>query len=139
MPTPADNEATLREMFLPIPDPHERLSAIVDACSGPGIPESGRLPDDIVPGCVSRVWLKAETAGETLRFRWEADSAIVRGLVGLLCQVYERTRPEDARRHRSAILSSLGLDRLLSPTRLRGLASVEQRIHGLAAEGRQPP
>ena len=131
--SPAENEHALVGAYSIIADPHERLAAIVSSCSGPGIPESGRGEEDIVTGCVSRVWLSASVEDGALQLRWEADSPLVKGLTGLICRVFAGSKPDEAAAHQTAILTSLHLDRQLSPTRLNGLENVARRIRLLAA------
>ena len=130
--TPAANEQALLDAFAPLRDPHERLSLITEACSGPGIPEAERQDVDLVPGCVSRVWLRRSAGGAALHLEWEAESPLVRGLAGLIWHVYQDSPLEEARLFRSRILTDLGMERQLSPTRLRGLGAMEARIHELA-------
>jgi len=130
--SPAANEQALLEAFAPLRDPHERLSLITEACAGPGIPEAERQELDLVPGCVSRVWLRRSAGGEALHLEWDAESPLVRGLAGLICQVYQDTPPDQALLFRSRILTDLGMELQLSPTRLRGLGAMEARIHELA-------
>lgn len=130
---PADNERALAGAFSIIPDPHERLAAIVSSFGGSGIPDSEHREDDLVPGCVSRVWLTASVENYGLQFRWDADSPLVKGLAGLICRVYAGTAPGEAAAYQTAILTSLKLDRQLSPTRLNGLENVARRIRLLAA------
>lgn len=130
--TPAANEAALREAFLPVRDPHERLALITEACAGPGLPLEARRDADLVPGCVSQVWLCGTVLEGILRLRWDAASLLVRGLAGLICQVYDGAAIAGIPGYQSRLLTDLGLDRQLSPTRLRGLAAVEGRIHALA-------
>ncbi len=131
--TPAANEQALLEAFQPLRDPHERLALITDACAGPGLPEAGRQESDLVPGCVSRVWLQGRVEQGRLHLTWDAESPLVRGLAGLICRVYQETETGEVAAFRSSILTGLGLDRQLSPTRLRGLAAMEGRIHQLAS------
>ena len=130
---PADNERALSGAFSIISDPHERLAAIVSSCSGSGIPDKDRRDDDLVPGCVSRVWLLASLESGMLQLRWDADSPLVRGLAGMICRVYAGSTPGEAAAHPATILTSLKLDRQLSPTRLNGLENVARRIRLLAA------
>lgn len=131
---PSANEAALREAFLPVRDPHERLSLITDACAGPGLPEEIRAATEPVPGCVSKVWLLIGCDHHPgLSIEWDSGSPLVRGLAGLICAVYQGSPPREAAAHRSSILTDLGLDRQLSPTRLRGLESVEAQIRQWAA------
>lgn len=131
--SPADTERALTDAFSGIHDPHERLAAIVSSCGGPGIPHKDRRDDDLVPGCVSRVWLTASVEDDALHLRWDADSPLVKGLAGLLCRVYYGATPAEAGAHHTAILTSLNLHRQLSPTRLHGLENVARRIRVLAA------
>lgn len=131
--TPREAETALTDDFSIIPDPHERMSAIVASCSGPGIPEAARQDADLVPGCLSRVWLTAALDNDLLQLRWEADSPLVKGLAGLVCRVYQGCAPAVVASHETTILEALKLDRLVSPTRLNGLANVAQRIRQLAA------
>lgn len=132
--TPAASEAALREVLLPVRDPHERLALISDACAGPGLAVAWREAAALVPGCVSQVWLCGNVLEGVLQLRWDAASPLVRGLAGLICHVYQNAATTEILAHRSTILTDLGLDRQLSPTRLRGLAAVEGRIHQLAQQ-----
>lgn len=136
----AVNEAALKAAFLPLRDPHERLALIVDACSGPGLPAESRHEADLVPGCISQVWLCGAMEDGVLRLRWDAASPLVRGLAGMVCHVYQDCAAAEIAAHRSDLLVELGLDRQLSPTRLRGLAAVEDRIHLIASgpDARKP-
>lgn len=131
--SPADQEAALRDAFSIIPDPHERLSAIVASCAGPGVSAEDQTEQNLVPGCVSSVWLTASVENSALRLRWDAASPLVRGLAGLVCKVYDGTPPAEAAACECGILESLGLTRQISPTRLNGLANVAHRIRELAA------
>jgi cysteine desulfuration protein SufE len=131
--SPSATEQALIEAYSIIHDPHERLSAIVASCSGPGVPPEDRSEENLVPGCVSRVWLVASAAGGVLNLRWDADSPLVKGLAGLVCGVYNGAPLSSAAGHRTDILTGLRLDRQLSPTRLNGLENVGRRIQELAA------
>lgn len=130
---PAENERRLAEDFSLIPDPHERLGAIVASCGGRGIAEGERSEGDLVRECVSRVWVKAGVAEGVLVLEWDAESALVRGLAGLVCRIYNGCEPGAAAGHEMGLPRALGLDRSLSPTRLNGLAGVARRIRELAA------
>jgi cysteine desulfuration protein SufE len=131
--SPADQEAALREAFSIIPDPHERLSAIVSGCAGAGLPEVEKRDDRLVPGCVSSVWLTGQVESGMLHLRWDAASPLVRGLAGLICRVYHGAPAAEAAAHDTQILEGLGLTRQISPTRLNGLENVALRIRALAA------
>ncbi len=116
-----------------IEDPQERLSVIVDqAKSVASLEESMCTDERRVAGCVSAVWIHGELEGGLCQFRLAADSAMVRGLVGLLCRFYSGHDPEDVVKTEPAILEALQLSRQVSPTRMNGLASVRRVIRGIA-------
>jgi len=130
--SPAENEAALCEAFSIIPDPHERLSAIVTSCASGGMPPDLQRDEHLVPGCVSRVWLTGTLKKGLLQLLWDADSPLVRGLAGLICKVYDGTPPPAAAEFETAILDRLGLTHQISPTRLNGLTAVARRIRETA-------
>ena len=130
---PAAREAALVAHWSIIPDLTERLALATQAHAGPGMPPESRTDDALVPGCVSRVWLAAALAPDGgLALTWDAESAMVRGLAGLVCAVHAGTVPAAAAAHQTTILSGLGFDRMLSPTRLNGMTALAARIRLLA-------
>ena len=131
---PAAREAALVARWSLIPDLTERFALATQAHAGPGLPPECRTDDTLVPGCVSRVWLVASRdANGRLALGWDAESAIVRGLAGIVCAVHAGTVPAAAAAHETAILSGLGFDRMLSPTRLHGMTALAARLRVLAA------
>lgn len=130
---PSTQESALATHWRFIPDAHERLALATQSAAGPGLPDSLKTDDALVPGCVSRVWLHANSLNGSLILSWDADSAIVRGLAGLVCAVYQNASPAAAAAHHSSIIAALGFDRMISPTRLNGMAALASRIRDLAA------
>lgn len=130
--SPSGNEQALIAAFSIIPDPHERLSAIVASCSGAGLAGAERRDGELVPGCVSRVWVTGSVEDGRMSLRWDADSPLVKALAGLVCRVYQGTDPGEAAAHTPQILTGLSLDRQLSPTRLKGMENIAQRVRSIA-------
>jgi len=95
--------------------------------------EHERTDERLVRGCSSRVWLVGEVRDGRCHFRMDADSPLVKGLVALLCEVYEGGTPEEIVTVEPEIVTALGIDRMLSPTRLNGLAAVRNTIREFAA------
>ena len=117
-----------------IEDPQERLSAVVDrARSRPPLPETERTEANRVRGCVSLAWVIGEVRVGRCRFRCDADSPLVRGLLVLLCDLYSDATPVEVAATEPALLEELGLAQNLSPTRLNGLRSVRAKIRDFAA------
>jgi cysteine desulfuration protein SufE len=136
--TVAGKQAQLVEALGIIENAQERLAAVVDrARRQPPLGENERTEANRVTACVSAVWIVAARGDDgRLRLRSDADSPLVRGLVALLCEVYDNTAPEDAAAADAAgpdVFEQLGLLRDLTPTRRNGLAGARARIRELAA------
>lgn len=135
--TLADRQHALIAKLAIIEDAHERLAAITSRGKKWPVPaESERADERLVRGCSSRVWLVGEVRDGCCHFRMEADSPLVKGLVALLCEVYEGGTPEEIVTVEPEIVTALGIDRMLSPTRLNGLAAVRNAIREFAAAHR---
>jgi cysteine desulfuration protein SufE len=132
--TIAEKEAALFERFGLIPDSQERLSAVVHwASRTPRLPLELRHPGNRVPGCVSPVWMVVDSDGGKIRIRWDADSPIVKGLLGLLCEVYDGAPLAEVVANETDIFEKIGLLRDLSTTRRNGMASARWRLREIAA------
>jgi cysteine desulfuration protein SufE len=132
--TLAEKQRRLIEDYAIIPDPQERLAAVVDqARRRPPLPENERTEMNRVKGCVSLAWVVGEVRDGRCYFRSDADSPLVRGLLVLLCDLYSGATPAEVAATEPALLEELGLAKNLSPTRLNGLRSVRAKIRGFAA------
>lgn len=118
--------------LLLLPDAQERMSALVAAASS-SLTTEEKLPQHEVKGCQSRVWIIGQVSGERCYFRSDADSPVVKGLVHLLCQVYNDEHVDDVLTEEPVLWEQLDLHKMLSPTRQQGLAAVRQKIRSLAS------
>jgi cysteine desulfuration protein SufE len=135
----AGREHALLDELLHLPDPQERLAAVVDRTRRkPRLTSEERSPVARVPGCSSSVWLVCELREGRCYFRTDADSPVVRGLVGLLADFFSDARPAEIAVHRTNPLDLLDLSRMLTPTRRHGLAAVLAAIHQFALEQLPP-
>lgn len=129
----AEKQQQMIDDLLLIEDPQERLAAVVDrARSRPALAEADRIDANRVRGCISLAWVIGEIEAGRCRFRCDADSPLVRGLVVLLCDLYSGASPTEVAAIEPALLERLGLAQNLSPTRLNGLRSVRARIRDFA-------
>lgn len=132
--TLAEKQRQLIEDYAIIPDPQERLAAVVDkARRRPSLPETERTEANRVKGCVSLAWVVGEVRDGRCIFRSDADSPLVRGLLALMCDFYSGATPADIAATEPELIEELGLARNLSPTRLNGLRSVRVKIREFAA------
>ena len=91
--------------------------------------DAERTDANKVRGCASQVWLVTERANETLRFRGDSDSDIVRGLVAVLVRLFSGQSPRaildfDVR----AAFARLGFESAISSQRSNGFFSMVQRL-----------
>jgi len=122
-----------------IENAQERLSALTSYIPGVLLPESERADEQLVPGCVSRVWLLGEMQDGRCHFRCAADSPMVAGLVALLCHLYTDSEPSEVVAVEPEIWSGCSFHKVLSPTRLAGLASMRGRMREWAHASSLPP
>jgi len=135
MSIPSERQETLRRTLGAIADPHERLSVAMGWKTAlQPLTEEERTEANRVRGCVSRVWLVAEMERGWCRFRMDAESPLVRGLVGMLCGIYDGAAPEEVVAEEPVVLEETGLLRNLSPTRQNGLAAVRRALVEFASK-----
>lgn len=133
MSTLAEKQQRMIARYQTIENAQERLSAIVArGKKWPAVPEDQRTEDNRVHGCSSRVWLVGRVEHGHCHFQMDADSPVVKGLVALLCELYDGASAAEVECIEPEIVTALGLERQLSPTRLNGLASVRATMRAFA-------
>ncbi len=134
-PEPARRQADLIRRYTLIPDAQERLAALISRKPRlPGIPPEEQTDALRVPGCQSRVWMDGRVEEGRCRFRLEAESAMVRGLLATLCELYHDTPAEEILAVEPEWAEALGVASMLTPTRLNGLAAVRAWLKAFAAQ-----
>ena len=132
----SQRQREIEERFSVIEDPHERLNAIIrHRLKGMDLQEDERTDGQLVRGCASPVWLRVAVVNGELEIRYAASSVMVKGLVALLVELYLGVPAADAKGFTPRLLENLGLDRMLSGTRLHGLAQVVRTIREAADVG----
>ncbi len=130
----AEKERSLIERLSLIEDPQERLAALMSRAKKWPTPAPDELVDaSRVLGCQSRVWLVPSIRDGVCRFTMECDAPMVKGLVALMCEVFDGGMPADVAATEPQIFDQLGFTRMVTPTRLNGLAAVRARIREFAA------
>jgi cysteine desulfuration protein SufE len=130
--TVSEKQSLLIEDLRIIEDVQERLSAVASRAAKRSLPPDLRVSDHRVAGCVSSVWLVPELREGRCHFAFDADSPMVKGLVGLLCEVYEGGLVAEVANTEPVLWDQLGFLKLLSPTRLNGLTAVRACIKAFA-------
>ena len=127
----------LLETFEDLQEWDERYDFIIDLGRElPPMPAEYQDADHVVEGCMSTVWMHAQTqdAQSPMTIDADSDSIIVKGLIVLLLSFYNGQTPREiVESDASEYLKSLGLSQHLSPQRRNGLFSMIKRLKVLAA------
>ena len=102
----------------------------------PDLGESQKVPENLVRGCQSQVWLVAtyDARQQRVELALDSDAHIVRGLISIVLAAYNRQSPDYITGFDiEALFEELALLQHLSQTRGNGLRAMVARIQQLAA------
>lgn len=91
-----------------------------------------KIPENIIKGCQSTVWLHSEFEDGILSFYGDSDALIVKGLVGMLLHVLSGHKPDEILNNELYFIEKTGLSSHLAQTRANGLASMVKQIRAYA-------
>lgn len=118
----------------------DKYALLIDMGNGlDPIDEKYKIPQNVIEGCQSRVWLHAEMDQGLIRFKGESDAIIVKGIVALLLQVFTGRTPDEILQANLYFVDKIGLKEHLSPTRSNGLVAMIKQIklYALAFKSKQ--
>ena len=120
------------ESFSLLDDWEDRYALLIDLGKKlPDFPEHLKNDENLVRGCVSRVWMVPSVKEGVFSFEGDSDAFIVRGLVGLLHIIYSGQPVANLKSiDIDGIFDKLGLLQNLSPNRRNGLFSMIEKIKG---------
>tara|TARA_R110002096_G_scaffold159011_6_gene324636 strand:- start:3866 stop:4285 length:420 start_codon:yes stop_codon:yes gene_type:complete len=136
----ASEQQQLVEDYVLIENPQERFGLLV-ARSSPLAPleEAEKIDENLVPGCISQVWLAGSLEDGRCRFRVQGDSTVVHAVAALLCEWFDGLTPEEVLNSPKNLLDQLKISSQLSPTRRRGMGQVVTKICSLAESWHSTP
>ena len=90
--------------------------------------------ENLINGCQSKVWLRADLLDGKIRFTADSDAIITKGIVSLLIRVLSDRDPEEIMDTDLVFIDRIGLRENLSPTRSNGLLSMvkQMKLYALA-------
>lgn len=127
----AARQDLLVEEYRLINDPRERFQIIVETAGGgaANLLETERTVENLVPGCVSKVWLALRPQHDgTVDVLIESESPALAGIAALFCRVYSGSSPAEIVATTPDFIERLGIDRFLTPTRSRGLRRLREML-----------
>lgn len=94
----------------------------------PPLKEEEKIPENIVHGCTSQVWLVCENHDGVLQFRGESDAMIVKGLVYVILDIFSNETIETLIETNMDILYELNLSEVITPNRQSGVMGMIKKI-----------
>lgn len=126
------------QAFEMMPSWQERYRLIIDMGRKlPPMPEEDKVDENLLDGCMSKVWLTAELDTDedppVLRLSADSDSQIVQGLIAIVFEVFNNRPPEEIlATDIESIFQQLQLEQHISAGRRNGLSSMVRRVRELA-------
>ncbi len=132
--SPEARQNAIIEEWLVIPDVYERFSVLVGRVPPAelvaGVEE--RRAEDLVEGCQSQLWVRAEQRDGRYYFRSFSEAPVVAALATLFCEVYSGSTAEEVAAFEPGFLEALNLTMHLTPNRREGMRRVVARMRALA-------
>lgn len=94
----------------------------------PMIDEKYKVPENLIKGCQSQVWLHADYKDGLLYFSADSDALITKGLVAMVVKVLSGHSAQEIIDSDLHFVDDIGLKSHLSPTRSNGLLSMLKQI-----------
>lgn len=124
-----DRVSQIKERFLKFNDWEDRYKELIHLGRElPNYPEEKRDDKYKVKGCQSQVWLYPEFKDGIVNFYADSDAVLVKGIVGLLVNVYSNATPDEILAVKPEFLKEVGITEHLSMNRSNGLAAMMKQM-----------
>jgi cysteine desulfuration protein SufE len=90
--------------------------------------DKNKIPENIVHGCTSQVWLTCEEKDGKLYFHGTSDTVIVRGFVYILLTIFSDSTIEELKEVDMDIVYELNLSEVITPNRQSGVIGMMKKI-----------
>lgn len=94
----------------------------------PLIDPQHKREENLIKGCQSQVWLRAEVKDGRLFYSADSDAILTKGLIALLVRVLNDQKPQDIIEADMNFIDQIGLKEHLSPTRANGLSAMVKQM-----------
>ena len=124
-----ENQDKIIEELLPLNDWFEKYEYLVSLGKAlKPLDEEFKTEDNLIKGCQSKVWMRAEKKGDKICIAADSDTLITKGIIALLLRVLNNQSPEDIINCNLYFLEKIGLSTNLSPARANGVVSIIKQI-----------
>jgi len=126
-------QQTLASDLARFKNPQDRLAHMIKVGrAAPSLPAELKTPESKLEGCLSNLWLQSEFRDGACHFQADSDSAIVKGLAVVICDLFSGLAPHEILQADLAPLRQAGLWQQLTPNRRTGLSRLVDHIHDFA-------
>ena len=128
------------EEFSVFDDWMDKYALLIDLGNSlPPLDEKYKTESNLIEGCQSRVWFRADYADGKIIFQGESDAVIVKGIVSLLINILSGHTPQEILDADLYFIDKVGLKEHLSPTRSNGLVAMvkQMRLYAMAYRAKE--
>ena len=124
-----ENQDKIIEELLPLNDWFEKYEYLISLGKAlKPLDEKFKTEDNLIKGCQSKVWMRAEKKGDKICIAADSDTLITKGIIALLLRVLNNQSPEDIINCNLYFVEKIGLSTNLSPARANGVVSIIKQI-----------
>jgi cysteine desulfuration protein SufE len=129
----AEKQVQLTAQLTALKNGQDRLALLVDQARKrpPPAPEF-RTADNLIPGCLAKLWFLARHRDDCCFFDCDSDSLVVKAIAGLLCDFYSGHPSAEILGHDPGFLAPLGITQHLTPNRRNALSKIWEHIRRFA-------
>jgi cysteine desulfuration protein SufE len=100
----------------------------------PPLNEKYKIPENIIKGCQSKVWLNTELNGDKIDFQADSNTEITKGLISLLIRVLSDQKADDIVHSDLYFIDKIGMGRLIGSQRSNGFSAMikQMKLYALA-------
>ena len=119
----------IKQLFVACADEEAKYLKIIElGRTQPHLNSALKVPENIVKGCQSIMYIHSTLQDGKVFFEGESDALISSGLAQILIRVYSGETPEVILKCPPTYLEDLGISASLTPNRANGLYSIHLRI-----------
>ena len=130
----AEKQQQITAQLAALKNGQDRLAFLVEqAKERSTLPVEFRTEENLIPGCLAKLWFVPELRDQKCFFKCDSDSLVVKAVAGLLCEFYSAQLPTEILAHDPKFLAPLGITQHLTPNRRNALSKIWERIREFAA------
>ena len=128
-----EREEEITEEFSLFDSWEEKYEYIIDLGKNlEPLDEKYKVPENIIKGCQSTVWLTSEFKDGKIFYKADSDAVIVKGLISMLIKVLSDNTPDEILNAKLYFINDIGMMTHLAQTRSNGLLSMIKQIKNYA-------